>query len=258
MSDFDERFGGIARLFAAEGLVRLRQAHVCVVGIGGVGSWAVEALARSGVGELTLVDLDDVCVSNVNRQLHALDGEIGRPKVEVMAARVRAINPSCAVHPVAAFFTQASARELLAPRFNYLLDAIDSSSKKCLLIASCRDLGIPILTTGAAGGRRDPTRIRVADLAESTHDRLLRETRTKLRVRHGFPRGEKPLGVECVFSTEPPIYPARDETVATECETGAELRLNCNSGYGTASFVTGAFGFVAAARIVERIALRGD
>src|SRR5581483_1469738 len=113
MNDFDERFGGIGRLFGADGLARLRAAHVCVIGIGGVGSWAVEALARSGVGELTLVDLDEVCVSNVNRQLHALDGEIGRAKVEVMAARVRAINPSCAVHPVAAFFTQASARELL-------------------------------------------------------------------------------------------------------------------------------------------------
>ncbi|HWY78608.1 MAG TPA: tRNA threonylcarbamoyladenosine dehydratase, partial [Verrucomicrobiae bacterium] len=163
MSDLDERFGGIARLYGPEGLARLRRAHVCVVGIGGVGSWAVEALARSGVGELTLIDLDDVCVSNVNRQLHALDGQIGRPKVEVMAARACAINPECIVHPIAAFFTQANAKELLTPRFDYVLDAIDSSSKKCLLIASCREMGIPVLTAGAAGGRRNPALVRVAD-----------------------------------------------------------------------------------------------
>jgi tRNA threonylcarbamoyladenosine dehydratase len=257
VSDFDERFGGIAHLYGVEGLARLRRAHVCVVGIGGVGSWAVEAVARSGVGELTLIDLDDVCVSNVNRQLQALDGQIGKPKVEVMAARVRAINPACVVHPVAAFFTQANANELLSPHFDYLLDAIDSSSKKCLLIALCRDLNIPVLTAGAAGGRRNPALVRVADLAEATHDRLLRETRTKLRAHHDFPRGEQALGVECVYSTEPPVYPASDGSVGAKCEPDADLRSGCNSGYGTASFVTGTFGFVAAARIVERIATSG-
>jgi tRNA A37 threonylcarbamoyladenosine dehydratase len=254
VSDLDERFEGIARLYSTEGLARLRRAHVCVVGIGGVGSWAVEALARSGVGELTLIDLDDICVSNVNRQLHALDGQIGRPKVEVMASRVRAINPACAVHPIAAFFTEANARELLTPRFDYLLDAIDSSSKKCLLIALCRELNIPVLTAGAAGGRRNPALVRVADLAETSHDRLLRETRTKLRAHHSFPRGEQGLGVECVYSTEPPAISARDASIDAKCEPDADLRLGCNSGYGTASFVTGTFGFVAAARIVEAIA----
>jgi tRNA threonylcarbamoyladenosine dehydratase len=254
MSDFDERFGGIARLFATDGLARLRRSHVCVVGIGGVGSWAVEALARSGIGALTLVDLDEVCVSNVNRQLHALDGEIGRPKVDVMARRVQAINPECRVEPVAAFFIESNARELLARRFDYVLDAIDSSSKKCLLIACCRESGIPILTAGAAGGRRDPAAVKIADLAQASHDRLLRETRTKLRARHGFPRGERRFGVECVFSTESPVYPGKDGAVCSEREPGADLRLNCNSGYGTASFVTGAFGFVAAARIVQKLA----
>src|SRR4051812_35120332 len=179
MSDYDERFGGVGRLFAADGLQRLRNAHVCVIGIGGVGSWGVEALARSGLGQLTLIDLDDVCVSNVNRQLHALDGEIGRSKVEVMARRVQAINPGCVVHPINAFFTEANAKELLAQRFDYLLDAIDSSTKKSHLIALCRELGIPVLTTGAAGGRRNPTAVRVADLSRASHDRLLRETRTK-------------------------------------------------------------------------------
>ncbi len=253
-NDFEERFGGVARLFSAEGLARLRRAHVCVIGIGGVGSWAVEALARSGVGELTLVDLDDVCVGNVNRQLHALDGEIGRPKVEVMAARVRGINPECAVHPVAAFFTESSSKELLKTRFDYVLDAIDSSTKKSLMIASCRELQIPILTTGAAGGRRDPTAVKIDDLTRASHDRLLRETRTKLRTRHEFPRGTKRFGVDCVFSTEPQVYPAADGTVCAEREPGAELKLDCNSGYGTASFVTGAFGLAAAARVVQKLA----
>lgn len=254
MSDSDERFGGIARLFSADGLARLRRSHVCVFGIGGVGSWAVEALARSGVGELTLVDLDDVCVSNVNRQLHALDGEIGRPKVEVMARRVHGINPDCVVHPVAAFFTEANAQELLAPRFDHVLDAIDSSTKKSLMIARCREPGLAILTTGAAGGRRDPAAVQVADLSLASHDRLLRETRTKLRARHGFPRGEELFHVDCVFSTEPQVYPGREGTVCDDREPGEDLRLDCNSGYGTASFVTGAFGLAAAGYIVQKLA----
>src|SRR2546421_10983810 len=182
MSDFDQRFGGIGRLYGAKELEHLRRAHVCVVGIGGVGSWAVEALARSGIGALTLVDLDEVCVSNVNRQLHALDGEIGRPKIEVMARRARAINPGCMVHPVAAFFTEATAKELLAPRFDYVIDAIDSSTKKSLMIALCRDLGIPILTTGAAGGRRNPAAVTVGGPTGGSHDPFLCETRGKPRT----------------------------------------------------------------------------
>jgi tRNA A37 threonylcarbamoyladenosine dehydratase len=253
MSDFDDRFGGIGRLFAAQGLARLRHAHVCVVGIGGVGSWAVEALARSGVGELTLVDLDEICISNVNRQLHAIDGEIGRPKVEVMARRIQAINPACIVHPIAAFFTEANGKELLGQPFDYLLDAIDSSTKKSHLIALCRDLGVRILTTGAAGGRRNPTAIRVADLSKASHDRLLRETRTKLRVRHGFPRGDQPFNVDCVFSTEPQLYSGRAEVACAEPEPDAGARLTCNNAYGTASFVTGAFGLVAASHIVQQL-----
>src|SRR5436190_14289846 len=126
MSDFDLRFGGIGRLFGVDALARLRVAHVCVVGIGGVGSWTVEALARSGVRHLTLVDLDEVCVSNVNRQLHALNADVGRAKVEVMAERVRGINPECAVRPILEFLTESNAELLLATHYNYVVDAIDS------------------------------------------------------------------------------------------------------------------------------------
>jgi tRNA threonylcarbamoyladenosine dehydratase len=250
---YEARFGGIGRLFGRPAQERLRQAHVCVVGMGGVGSWAVEALARSGLGEFTLVDLDEVCISNANRQLHALVGQYGKPKVEVMHERIRAINPDCIVHPLLAFFTTANADTILGARFDYLLDAIDSPSKKCLLLARCRALGIPVVTTGGAGGRRDPTAIRVADLAGSSHDRLLQEVRRGLRRDFSFPRGAVPFGISCVFSTEAPVFPAGDGSVCAERPGGADLRLDCDRGYGTASFVTGAFGFAAAAVAVRHL-----
>jgi tRNA A37 threonylcarbamoyladenosine dehydratase len=243
------RFGALARLYSSEGLERISRSHVCVIGLGGVGSWAVEALARSGVGEMTLIDLDDICVGNTNRQLHALDGEFGKPKVDVMARRVKSINPKCNVHPLHSFFLKSNASEILQTKFDFVLDAIDSPARKCLLIAGCRERGIPVFTTGASAGRRDPTQIQVADLSESSHDRLLQEVRKKLRVRHGFPRKEEPLGVECVFSKEEIVYPKCDSTAELD------LRLDCDTGLGSACFVTGAFGLVAASRIIHKLAL---
>jgi tRNA A37 threonylcarbamoyladenosine dehydratase len=266
VDSYETRFRAIARLFDAEALASLRRAHVSVVGLGGVGSWAVEALARSGIGELTLVDLDDVCISNVNRQLHALDGQFGKPKVEVMADRVKAINPDCVIHPMHAFFLKSNAHELLQTRFDFVLDAIDSPARKCLLIALCREKSIPVITTGASAGRRDPTAIAVTDLAFSSHDRLLQEVRKKLRVRHSFPRDDQPFGVECVISREPLVYPEIQSGCKSAPPESAEqprsrssapqpdLRLDCDTGFGSASFVTGAFGLVAASRIVQRIA----
>ena len=253
MENYQARFGGIKRLFGADGQKRLHHAHVCVVGIGGVGSWAVEALARSGVGEITLVDLDDVCISNVNRQLHAVTGEFGKPKVEVMAERVRLIQPDCKIHALHSLFTKTTAAEILATPFAGVVDAIDSPSMKALLIASCRARGIPIVTTGGAGGRRDPTAVRVEDLARTKHDRLLSYVRSLLRTEYGFPRGEKKFRVDCVYSPEPRVYPAKDGSVCAKPEPGMDLRLDCRSGYGTASFVTGAFGFAAAAQMVKKI-----
>ena len=240
-------------MFSKDGLKRLIKAHVCVVGIGGVGSCAAESLARSGIGAITLVDLDDVCVGNVNRQLHAFDGELGKPKVEVMGRRIQAINPECMVRPLHAFFLKSNADEILNTPYDFVLDAIDSPARKCLLIASCRDRKIPVITTGASAGRRDPTAIQVMDLASSSHDRLLQEVRKKLRVRHGFPRGSVAFGVECVLSREEIIYP---QSTLSACQTNEEkdLRLDCDTGLGTASFVTGAFGLIAASRIVQTIA----
>ena len=253
MLGYQKRFSGIARLYGTAGLDRLRNAHVCVVGVGGVGSWAVEALARSGIGELTLIDLDDVCISNVNRQLHALDGELGKPKVEALSRRVRAINPDCVIHPLQQFFLKSNAEEILSTRYDAVLDAIDSPSRKAVLLALCRERQIPTVTTGGAGGRRDPTAIEVTDLSLASHDRLLREVRRLVRRRYGFPRGDKLFGIECVVSREPVLFPAPDGTVCAEQPASPDLRLDCNSGFGTACFVTGAFGFVAASRVVQQI-----
>jgi tRNA A37 threonylcarbamoyladenosine dehydratase len=253
MKQHEARFNGIARLFGKDGAERLRQAHICVVGVGGVGSWAVEALARSGVGQITLVDLDDVCISNTNRQLHALTGTFGKPKVEVMAERVRATNPDGKIHARQEFFLKSNAEQILATRFDYVLDAIDSVSLKCLLITLCREKKIPVITAGA-GGRRNPTAIEISDLVFCSHDRLLSQVRKLLRTRHGFPRGEKKFNVECVFSREPLVYAQQDGSVCRAKGDITDLRIDCNTGYGTASFVTGAFGFAAASRIVRNIA----
>jgi tRNA A37 threonylcarbamoyladenosine dehydratase len=250
MTGFKQRFGGVGRLFSTSGLERLRTAHVCVVGIGGVGTWTVEALARSGVGELTLVDFDDVCITNTNRQIHAVQGELGKPKVEAMERRVKAINPDCKVNAVQAFFLKTNAEELLATRFDYVVDAIDSPSRKALLIAMCRERALPIITTGGAGGRRDPAAIEVTDLAASSHDRLLMAVRRLLRREYGFQRKSQLFGVECVLSREPAVFPGEDGTVCVERPEDPDLRLDCKSGYGTACFVTGTFGFIAASRVV--------
>lgn len=253
MSRPPERFGGVARLVGTAGAARLRAAHVCVVGIGGVGSWTVEALARSGVGALTLVDLDEVCVTNVNRQIHALDGTVGRAKVEVMAERARLINPECRVAAVAEFFTEANAARLLAPEFSFVVDAIDTVANKCRLLALCRERKLPVVSCGAAGGRLDATAVRVADLADVTHDRLLAEVRKRLRQEHGFPPAGRKLGVPCVFSPEPPVTPEPPACAEAGLESGPPPRLNCEWGYGSAAFVTGAFGFAAAGWVVREL-----
>lgn len=259
-ADYLQRFGGVERLYGRGALHRLSKAHVCVVGVGGVGSWTVEALARSGIGALTLIDLDDVCVTNVNRQLHALDGSIGQPKVDVLAARVRAINPNCRVQARSAFLTEASASELIEGQgYDYVVDAIDSLTNKCILIARACALGLRIATSGGAGGRSDPAKIKTDDLAFTIRDPLLRDVRKRLRQRHGFSRDlQQPFGVAAVYSTEPPVYPQGDGTVCAEPDAGTGTGINCDAGIGTASFVTGAFGFAAAAVVVTALAAGGS
>ena len=254
--DYAQRFGGVARLYGAAAVERLRRAHVCVIGVGGVGSWTVEALARSGTGALTLIDLDDVCVTNVNRQLPALDGQIGRPKIDVLAERVRLIHPGCRVECVAEFFTAATAERLLATRYDFVVDATDKLANKCRIITGCRERGIPVLTCGGAGGKRDGTAVRVCDLAFSEQDELLRQVRRKLRRECEFPRDVRAeFGVACVYSPEKPVFPWADGTCSPEPEPGSTLALDCATGFGTAVFVTAAFGLAAAGEVVRRLAV---
>src|SRR5690625_3560335 len=186
--DWTDRFGGINRLYGSGALERLSRTHVAVVGIGGVGSWAVEALARSGVGRLTLIDADEVCVSNTNRQLHALDGTWGRPKVAVMAERARAINPAIRIDVVERFLTPATLDALLDRGYDLVLDACDAFRVKVDMAAWCRRRKLPLVVVGSAGGRTDPTLIRIRDLSRTEHDAMLSLMRKKLRQDFHFPR----------------------------------------------------------------------
>ncbi len=255
MDDFETRFGGIARLYGKSGLAKLRAAHVGVVGIGGVGAWAAEALARSGIGALTLVDLDEICVTNINRQLHALTETVGRSKVEAMAERICAINPECRIFAEQKFFNTQTADELLTPKYDFVLDAIDDMTNKLLLLLRCRGKNLPVIVCGGAGGRRELTSVRVGDLSQASHDKLLAEVRRKLRQEHGFPVGHSAMDLPCVYSVERTVYPQADGSVC-EMRSAAEdgTRLNCNGGLGSATFVTGAFGFAAAGFVVRSIA----
>lgn len=252
MSDYQARFGGIGRLYGVAALEKIRTSSVCVVGIGGVGSWAAEALARSGVGKIVLVDLDDVCVSNTNRQLHALNGNVGRQKVDVMAERIRLIHPECEVVALNDFFTEKSADSILSSEFDCVIDAIDELKAKCFLLAECRRRSIPVITVGGAGGRRDPTAITTADLSESGSDGLLRRVRKMLRKKYGFDVEPKTWwGIPCVFSKERSVFPTPEGGICEKPPANAGLRLNCASGFGTATFVTGTFGFAAAALALD-------
>jgi tRNA A37 threonylcarbamoyladenosine dehydratase len=258
----DERFRGIDRLYGAGATERLSAAHVCVVGIGGVGSWAVEALARSGVGRLTLIDADDVCLSNTNRQLHALEGEYGKPKVAVMAARARAINLRIEVEPLAEFLTTSNLEALLGRGYDLVIDCCDAFRVKVETVAWCRRRKIPLIVSGSAGGRTDPTLVRVRDLSKTEHDAMLALVRKKLRDEFNFPRGPKRyFGVQAVYSLENVRYPQTDGSVcgkrpATSGEAG--LKLDCGAGLGAATHVTGAFAFAAVSRAIERLSRRDD
>lgn len=247
-----ERFGGLGRLYGSGALGKLAAAHVAVVGLGGVGSWTVEGLARSGIGRLTLIDLDDVCVTNTNRQLPAVEGNLGRPKAEALAERVRLINPECGVEIVMEFLTAANADRLLAPAFDVVVDAIDGTTNKADLIGAAVRLGKRCVTVGGAGGKRDASQLRTGDLGEAWGDELLKMVRKKLRREHGFARGEgNRYGVRCIYSAENPTYPWADGSCNTEPEPGSNLKPDCASGFGTAVWVTGAMGLAAAQEAVD-------
>ncbi|QWT44900.1 tRNA threonylcarbamoyladenosine dehydratase [Azospira inquinata] len=244
--DYGRRFGGVARLYGPAALARFQAAHVCIVGVGGVGSWVAEALARSAVGRLTLVDLDHVAESNMNRQIHALEDTLGQAKVEAMAARIRAINPACRVDWIDDFVTPDNLDELLEPAgpFDLLVDAIDGVRAKTALIAWCRRRGLAVVTAGAAGGQLDPTRLRVDDLSRTIQDPLLSKVRGQLRKFHGFPRDpKKKFNVPAVFSDEPLRYP--EPAQSCEAEPRGPAGLSC-AGFGSSVCVTASVGLAAA------------
>lgn len=246
-ADLERRFGGVARLYGAAAYGRLQAARVAVLGIGGVGSWAAEALARSAVGNLSLIDLDHIAQSNTNRQIHALGDEFGKAKVQAMGERIAAINPRCEVTPIEAFIDPDNAAELLAGH-DLVLDCIDQVKAKAALIAICHRQKIAVITCGAAGGRLDPTLLQHDDLARAHGDPLLAKVRYCLRRHYGFARDSgrrtRKFGVMAVFSDEPVRQPAAGAT---------QGGLAC-AGYGSTVAVTGAMGFAAAALALQWLA----
>jgi tRNA A37 threonylcarbamoyladenosine dehydratase len=250
----EQKFTATRRLYGEAGYRRIRQAHICVVGLGGVGSWTVEALARTGVGALTLIDLDEICLSNINRQVHALESTVGQPKASALAERIALIAPDCQIRQKLCFLTPGNVDQLLDQRFDYVVDAIDVTRHKACLIAACKAKSLPIVTCSGAGGRMDPTRIRVNDLAQTRDDPLAAQVRRLLRREYEFPKGEKRrFKVPCVCSDEPLRFPQSDGSVCAKREKGADYRLNCDSGFGSSAAVTGAFGFALAAHVLAAI-----
>lgn len=247
------RFGGIARLMTPKVLDKLFKSHVLIVGIGGVGSWVAESLARSGIGKLTLVDLDDICITNTNRQLHAMNSTIGKPKVEVMRDRIFDIAPEIEVRAILDFFNQSTASTILNDNYSVIIDCIDSLDNKCLLIDLVRKNKTPLITIGGAGGKLDPSLIRTGDLNQTSNDTLLKRVRRTLKYDYHYERGLKTLwGVQAVYSIERAKYVNEQgeiEFVPDEKNRG----LSCATGIGTASWLTGSFGFTASALAIQTI-----
>lgn len=254
--DLARRFGGVRRLYGEQGLAKLQQAHVCVIGVGGVGSWAVEALARNAVGHLTLIDLDNVAESNFNRQLHAVEGNEGKAKVRAMAERVHAINPLCQVHEIEDFITPDNLAKHLNFKCDLIVDCIDDAKAKIALAAFCKQHAIPLLMSGSAGGRLDPTRMQVADLAHVQGDKLLAKVRNQLRRDHAFPKASNTkkstkFDIACVYSDEPVIKPELACEAGEISEQTSLTGLNC-AGYGSSVCVTASFG-MAMAQLAMRL-----
>lgn len=251
---YRQRFGGIARLYGETGLAHLHSAHFAVIGIGGVGTWVAESLARSGVGRLTLIDMDDICITNINRQSHALQSTIGQQKIEVMAARLRDINPEIQIHCVDDFLDQDNLALYLTAELDGVIDAIDAAYVKAALIHHCKRRKIPVVSVGSAGGKKDPRLITSGDLSKTTHDPLLAKTRNALRRLHGFSRNPKRVfSVEAVYSTEQMTYPSGDGgTCQSKSGLGDSVRLDCSGGFGAITMVTATFGMVAASRALDK------
>ncbi|WP_395344022.1 tRNA cyclic N6-threonylcarbamoyladenosine(37) synthase TcdA [Ningiella sp. W23] len=252
---FLSRFSGLARLYGNNGLNSLAQARVAVVGIGGVGVWSAEAFARSGIGHITLIDLDDISLSNVNRQMHALSSSLEQSKVEVMKMRILDINPECKVDAIEDFVTKDNCSEYLHTRFDAVVDAVDSVNTKAAMIAHCKRNKIKIVTVGGAGGQIDPTQIHISDLAKTTQDPLLAKVRSELRRKYGFSTNAKRrFSIPAVYSTEQLRYPLGNGEVSFEKQRAdGSGKMDCSTGFGSFVGVTASFGMVAATQAINFI-----
>ncbi len=257
--DHAQRFASIERLYGTAAVSQLDTMHLCVVGLGGVGSWAAEAAARTGVGRITLIDHDTVHASNINRQLPALTANIGRKKITVMAERILGINPHCTCTVIDDYVTSENMADYLSREYayDYVIDAIDSIKFKAAMIYHCRRNKIPIVTVGGAGGLTDPAMVQVKDLSRTFNDPLAAKVRSRLRGEYNFPKNlQRRFGVECVFSGQQPVYPRADGGVGHEKPGIHGISLDCRFGYGSAVFVTATFGFVAVSRAVNKTLAR--
>lgn len=252
----EERFGGIIRLYGRNEAERLAAARVAIVGIGGVGSWAAEAIARSGIGTIILQDMDDLCITNTNRQIHALQGTYGQLKTDTMADRLQLINPAIRVICESSFYTTTHPERLFDTGPDVVIDAIDSMRPKAHLIAECHKRGIPLVTCGGAGGRIDAASIRLADLARTCGDNMLAQLRKKLRQEYDFPLYDRcpEIGIPCVYSPERPRFPRCDGSVSKERQAHQKGGIGCASGFGSATHITGTFGFMAAGAALNLLA----
>lgn len=254
MDDYQRRFGGIERLYGAANMAKIRDLHIAVVGVGGVGSWAAESLVRSGVGEITLIDMDDICLSNINRQSHALTDTVGQLKTDVLGARLRQINPQLTLHCIDDFASADNLERLFIQRPHGVLDAIDSIAAKTALLAWCKRQKIRVVATGGAGGQIDPGQIEVTDIARVIQDPLMAKVRGQLRRDYNFSTNPKrKFGIDCVYSTEQLRYPAEDGSV-THAKAGVSgARMDCSGGFGASMMVTASFGLRAAATLLHRL-----
>ncbi|WP_295905703.1 tRNA threonylcarbamoyladenosine dehydratase [uncultured Bdellovibrio sp.] len=253
------RFDRMGRLVGDPTMKKLFNTHVMVIGLGGVGSWAAESLARSGVGKITVIDFDEICITNANRQIHALQGLVGKKKAEIMGERLRKINPQSTVNVIPEFYNEENSAMMLSHNPDYIVDAIDNLTAKAHLLATCREKGIKVITTGGSAAKMDPLRIKMADLGETYGDPMAASVRKILRQKHNFPESKK-FGIPCVFSDEIPKLPEElkyDNGQGFKCVCPTKSSLhgcdNRNVIHGTASFVTGAFGLAMASYVVNQI-----
>ena len=255
MSDYEEKFGSLARVYGDEMVQMIAGLHICVVGMGGVGSWAAEALTRSGVGKITLVDGDTISRGNTNRQIHTLESTIGQSKVDTMKRRMLDINPECEIQTIEQYIDGENLRGILERGYDCVIDAIDAFRTKANIIYCCKRNKIPVITTGGAGGLIDPTQIQISDLSSTWNDPLAAKVRSELRCQHRFTRDKRySFGVPCVYSIEQQRYPDQDGKVNYAKPGVAGLSLDCAFGYGSSVAVTAMFGFTAAAKAIEYVA----